>query len=154
VFTVALPLRRAPTPHPATPHEPDDASPRGVLARQVLVVDDDEAYRHVLSAMLQGIADHVLEARNGAEALDILARTVPNLVLLDLRMPGIDGAQVLARIAEEPAFRDVPVVVTTSARLDSTVLERTALARAVVPKASLTPHTLRELVAAHAGGTS
>lgn len=153
VFTVSLPLRPVPPPHPTKPHEPGDVSPRGIVARQVLVVDDDEAYRHVLSTMLQGIAGHVLEARNGAEALDILARNVPNLVLLDLRMPGIDGAQVLARIAEEPAWRDLPVVVTTSARLDSTVLERTALACAVVPKASLTPHTLRELVAAHAGRT-
>ena len=151
-FTASLPLRWLPALDSTGPRHAPSRSPGGAVVPLVLVVDDDDGYRHVLRGMLQGLARRVVEARDGAEALQVLEETVPDLVFLDLRMPGLDGGDVLARMDEEPGLRDVPVVVTTSAELDSGVLERTALARAVLPKSSVTRDGVRDLLARFAGG--
>jgi signal transduction histidine kinase/CheY-like chemotaxis protein len=76
----------------------------------VLLADDDAAFRQVLRDMLTPMADHVVEAGNGRQALAILAETPVDLVLADMRMPGLDGSVLLARL---PA--SVPAVIITGA---------------------------------------
>jgi signal transduction histidine kinase len=71
----------------------------------VLVADDDAGYRQVLGGLLSGIAGRVIETENGAEALEALSRNQVDLVLADLRMPGIDGQALLERLpASLPAI--------------------------------------------------
>jgi two-component system, OmpR family, KDP operon response regulator KdpE len=74
----------------------------------VLVVEDDDALRGALRASLHAREMHVLEAGTGEEALRIAATEDPDLVVLDLGLPGIDGTQVLRTLRE---WGEVPVVV-------------------------------------------
>jgi two-component system, OmpR family, phosphate regulon response regulator PhoB len=75
----------------------------------VLIVDDDRALRKLLRAYLEQESISVLEAATGEEALATIARAAPSLVLLDVRLPGIDGFEVLRRLEES-----VPVILVTS----------------------------------------
>jgi CheY-like chemotaxis protein len=82
------------------------------LAR-VLVVDDDPDALPLLTRMLQ-IYDPALEvvtASNGQQALDMLRSTQPDLMLLDILLPDLDGRQVLTIKGQEEAIRDIPVIV-------------------------------------------
>jgi signal transduction histidine kinase/CheY-like chemotaxis protein len=76
----------------------------------VLLADDDAAFRQVLRGLLTGMADRLLEAENGGQALALLAENPVDLVLADMRMPGLDGAALLARL---PA--SVPAIIITGA---------------------------------------
>ena len=76
----------------------------------VLLADDDAAFRGVLRGLLDGLADRVLEAGDGREALALLATDPVDLVLADMRMPGMDGSTLLARL---PAA--VPAIIVTGA---------------------------------------
>jgi signal transduction histidine kinase/CheY-like chemotaxis protein len=76
----------------------------------VVLADDDAAFRQVLRGMLTGIADRLIEAENGSQALAILAENPVDLVLADMRMPGLDGAALLAKL---PA--SVPAIIITGA---------------------------------------
>jgi CheY-like chemotaxis protein len=64
----------------------------------VVVADDDAAFRRVLTAMLAGIADRLIEAADGAEALAAVTAASPDLILADLQMPGVDGKVLLERL--------------------------------------------------------
>jgi len=76
----------------------------------VLLADDDAAFRGVLKSLLSGLANQVIEAENGTQALSLLAANRVDLVLTDLRMPGLDGTALLARL---PA--PLPAIVVTGA---------------------------------------
>lgn len=76
--------------------------------RRVLIVDDEDYVRCVLSEFLKSRDFIVSEARNGLEALDIFSRDVPGAVLLDIRMPGMDGMEVLSKLMEKDPT--VPVI--------------------------------------------
>jgi signal transduction histidine kinase/CheY-like chemotaxis protein len=76
----------------------------------VLLADDDAAFRGILKGLLSGLADQVIEAENGTRALSLIAANPVDLVLTDLRMPGLDGSTLLARL---PA--PVPAIVVTGA---------------------------------------
>ena len=76
----------------------------------VLLADDDAAFRGVLRGLLDGLADRVLEAGDGREALALLAAGPVDLVLADMRMPGMDGTALLARLPVS-----VPAIVVTGA---------------------------------------
>jgi signal transduction histidine kinase len=76
----------------------------------VLLADDDAEFRGVLSGLLDDLADRVLEAGDGREALALLAADPVDLVLADMRMPGMDGSALLARLPAE-----VPAIIVTGA---------------------------------------
>ena len=80
----------------------------------VLVVDDDEMSRQVLDNLLKQENYTALFAKNGVEALDIAARIAPDVVLLDILMPQLDGFEVCRQMRSNPALRHVPIVVLTS----------------------------------------
>jgi signal transduction histidine kinase len=76
----------------------------------VVLADDDAAFRQVLKGLLAGMADRLVEATNGRQALAIVTESPVDLVLADMRMPGLDGAALLARL---PA--SVPAIIITGA---------------------------------------
>jgi DNA-binding response OmpR family regulator len=88
---------------------------RGEARGRILVVDDIEDNRTILTRHLVKQAYEVDQARDGAEALEMAGRGSYDLVLLDVRMPGIDGYHVLERIKSDPATRDLPVVMISAA---------------------------------------
>lgn len=98
---------------------------RGKRTPRILIVDDDSRMVRLLSQMVRGVVRHarVLHALEGGSALDLMQQTVPDLVILDLLMPVVDGYEVLAAMRREDALRDVPVVVVTARGTeDDTVL--------------------------------
>lgn len=80
---------------------------------RILVVDDDDAIRFVACETLQDAGFHVIEASNGQEALQLFSIHKPDLVLLDLVMPLIDGYQVCKRIRGMPGNEHLPIMIMT-----------------------------------------
>ncbi len=81
---------------------------------KILVVDDNPDSRHLLRAILRRSCESVLEARQGREALDVITHAEPDLVLLDLEMPVMDGFAVLSQLRQNPRFAALPVVAVTA----------------------------------------
>jgi CheY-like chemotaxis protein len=81
----------------------------------VLVVEDEEPIRTAIALVLEHAGYHVLTAGDGAEALDRLEQEWPSLILLDMRMPGMDG-WTFAQELRTRHTRSVPIVVVTAAR--------------------------------------
>jgi CheY-like chemotaxis protein len=86
----------------------------------VAIVDDDENTRDVFRTILEHNGMHVVEAVDGERGLDMVRREHPDLVLLDLGLPGIDGQTVARRLKADPATADVPIIVVTAAAEDDT----------------------------------
>ncbi len=84
---------------------------------QILLVEDDEPTRTLIGRTLRDDGWTVTEARDGRVGLDLLDQVEPDLVLLDLMMPNMDGFEFLRRLRNQPAWRDVPVVVVTAKEL-------------------------------------
>ncbi len=122
-------------------------APAAVPARSVLVVDDDEGFRTALRGMLQGLSHRVSEASGGEEALTMMAASRPDVVFLDLRMPDLDGAGVVARMATEPHLRDVPVVIVTSVDLGIDVRANVGRAHVLLAKAEVTHERVEAVLA-------
>ena len=92
---------------------------------RVVLADDQALVRAGFRALLdaeEGI-DVVGEAADGAEAVALARRLVPELVLMDIRMPGMDGLEATRRISQDPALSAVKVVVLTTFQLDEYVFE-------------------------------
>jgi len=82
--------------------------------RKLLVIDDDPAFRDSLAETLRDLGHHVVEAADGEDGLARFDAARPDLVFLDLRMPGMDGLAVLKRLRGDAAGPPVPVVVLTA----------------------------------------
>ena len=80
----------------------------------ILVVDDDDQTRHLLRRSVEKAGFPVLEARDGREALEHIDDVVPQLILLDLIMPRMNGFEFLAALREREFPRPVPIVVITA----------------------------------------
>jgi signal transduction histidine kinase/CheY-like chemotaxis protein len=91
---------------------------------RVLLVEDDAVQRERMRGWLEGPQWAVREAANGREALDRLQQGKPDVILLDLMMPEMDGFAVVAALQKEPAWRDIPVIVITALDLDAKDRER------------------------------
>jgi CheY-like chemotaxis protein len=90
------------------------ASPREPRRRTVLVVDDEEANRQLMSALLSALGLKVLTARDGPTGLSMLAEGGIDLVLLDVMMPGMDGMEVCRRVRQELRLTELFVVFVTA----------------------------------------
>jgi adenylate cyclase len=118
----------------------------------VLVVEDDEGQRQAIRGILDARGWTVKEAANGRLALEALASGVPDVILLDLMMPEMDGFQVVAALQADPAWRDIPVVVVTA--LDISAEDRQRLNRGVehiVSKNAASPADLMARIGALMG---
>src|SRR5690349_6968376 len=93
---------------------------------RILLVDDEPAVRELLRITFEGAHVSVAEAGSGEEALAEIARELPDAVVLDLRMPGIDGADLCRRLRRDGRTRGLPIVVLSGA--DAADLERARLA--------------------------
>lgn len=108
-FTLRLPRMVDETRSDETEREPP---PKG--ADSVLVVDDDDDVREIVQLGLTGAGYRVRGAANGVEALDALATEVPDLVLLDMMMPVMNGPEFLAAVRADPRYRALPVLIVTA----------------------------------------
>ena len=81
--------------------------------KTIAVVEDNADNRLLLQAILDGLYQ-VVEYENGVDALDGLSATLPDLVLLDISLPGMDGNEILARIRGDDRLRRLPVIALTA----------------------------------------
>ena len=81
---------------------------------RIFLVDDTQANLNLLQALLEPEGYLVSVAPNGEFALRIVGRVNPDLILLDVQMPGIDGFEVCRRLKEDPRTRDIPVIFITA----------------------------------------
>ncbi|HET7471127.1 MAG TPA: type II/IV secretion system protein [Gemmatimonadales bacterium] len=123
----ATPAAPPPAPAPAFPSldfmdmelvdEPGGTS-AGIGARgrgtKVLLVEDEDQLRRVMKDLLEREGYVVSEARDGIQALDQVDRYAPDIIVLDLNLPGIDGYSVLQQLRSRPATRTIPVMVLTA----------------------------------------
>jgi signal transduction histidine kinase/CheY-like chemotaxis protein len=86
---------------------------------RLLLVEDDAVQRERMRGWLEGSEWSVQEAENGREALNRIQESKPDVILLDLMMPEMDGFAVVAALQKEAGWRDIPVIVITSLDLDA-----------------------------------
>lgn len=119
----------------------------------VLVVDDTDTARDVVERILRFHGVNAFGARNGFEALSLLDQIHPDLVLLDVSMPEMDGLTVLARMREDPRWHDTPVVMMTAINDAESVGKAFRLgACEYLVKADFTVPKMLEVVQRHAHG--
>jgi CheY-like chemotaxis protein len=105
------------------------------VSRRILVVDDDPRLLHVVSMYLSIEGYDVDTAPNGEEGLQHLEAQRPDLVILDVMMPGIDGLEACRRIKSNPETRQIPVVLFTAlSRTDDVESGRAAGANRFINK--------------------
>src|SRR5213596_1466448 len=118
----AQPPPGAPAPAPLTAHfelleeppAPRRSGPHGEIAVKVLLVDDEDSLRKVMRDLLERDGYAVTEARDGVQALDQVDRVGPDIIVLDLNLPGLDGYGVLSHLRSRPATANIPVIVLTA----------------------------------------
>jgi DNA-binding response OmpR family regulator len=80
------------------------------LSKSVLVVDDEAMTRDLLRLMLKGTGFTIYEAEDGFQALEQVAAHKPDIVILDVMMPGLDGLGVCRKIRSQPETADLPII--------------------------------------------
>src|SRR5215469_11103687 len=83
------------------------------MAAVAVVVDDSMVIRHTICRFLEDRGFAVESASNGIEALEILSRVVPALVITDMQMPAMGGSELITAIKNEPSTARVPIVIVT-----------------------------------------
>jgi CheY-like chemotaxis protein len=84
------------------------------MPAKVLVCDNEETLRRLVRAALDGSAYEIAEARDGDESVELARRLEPDLIVLDIMMPGRSGVDVLGELRRDPRFRETPVVMLTA----------------------------------------
>ncbi len=121
-----------------------------VRRTRVLLVEDDPMQRERIRSWLEPQQWQISEAENGRVALDRLADDVPDIILLDLMMPEMDGFQLITALQERPAWRGIPVIVITA--LDLSAADRARLnsgVEGILLKDTFDPAQLVATVRAH-----
>jgi two-component system cell cycle response regulator DivK len=114
------------------------------MTKRILVVEDEEDNRQILRDLLATSGYEMVEAKDGEQALAAVDQHRPDLILMDIQLPIMDGYEATRRIRANPANKRIPIIAVTSYALSGN--ERIALAAgcdAYVPK----PYSPRELLA-------
>ena len=98
----------------ATPPVPVPAATRAEAQVSALVVDDSITMRRVTQRLLERRGVRVLTARDGLDALEVLQEHTPDILLLDIEMPRMDGYQLAKHVRNDPRMRDLPIIMITS----------------------------------------
>lgn len=82
--------------------------------KKILVVDDSPTERHVLTELLSKNGFHIITAESGEQAVAVAKEQLPDLILMDVVMPGMNGFQATRSIARDPATQHIPVIMCTT----------------------------------------
>ncbi len=84
------------------------------MSKRILAVDDQEDNRRILHDLLTSAGYEVIAATTGEDAVAVAEAQVPDLILMDIQLPGIDGYEATRRIKANPRLRQIPLIVVTS----------------------------------------
>jgi len=84
------------------------------MTKRILVVEDQEDNRQIIRDMFAGTNYEIIEVENGEEALAAVAKQRPDLILMDVQLPIMDGYEATRRIRADPALRSIPIIAVTS----------------------------------------
>lgn len=110
-------MSRTPSVDPltsATDPSAEGAEPIDLSQASILLVDDNLQNLELIQAYLESLPCRVLVAHDGVEAMDLVARHVPDLILLDVMMPRMSGFEVCRRVKSNPATRQIVVIMVTA----------------------------------------
>ena len=92
--------------------------------KRILIVEDNADSRELLALLLRRAGYDVTEAATGLEAIDQTHAVRPDLIIMDLGLPGITGDEATARLKADPSTRDIPVIVNTAFNKGAAIVER------------------------------
>lgn len=95
------------------------------MPRRILVVDDEPDILRIVTFRLKKLGYEIITAVNGQEALDLIKEKRPDLILLDLRLPVIDGYEVCKRLKTDEEFKQIPIILLTASSAGK-ISERTS----------------------------
>ena len=96
----------------------------GNTAKKILVVDSNDTFRESLRTFISRLGYEVFEATTGQEAIDRACSIYPDLILMDVRLPGMNGDEVTARLKRNQSTRHIPVVIDTAWSMACNIEER------------------------------
>lgn len=105
------------------------------MKQQILVADDSADIRQIVARLVSTEGWQVLEAASGVEAVQLARRHRPDLIIMDLNLPGMDGLEVVRQLRADPALDDVPIIAVTAYAFAATShLARSAGCQSVIFK--------------------
>ena len=113
------------------------------MSKRILVVEDQPDNRQIIRDMLADTGYEIAEAENGEEALAAIAKARPDLILMDIQLPVMDGYAATRRIKTDPALKSIPIIAVTSYVSGEEKKAREAGCDDYVPK----PYSPRQLLA-------
>jgi two-component system cell cycle response regulator DivK len=114
------------------------------MSKRILVVEDQEDNRQIIRDLLSATDYEIMEAETGEAALEAVAKQRPDLILMDIQLPGIDGYETTRRIKADPALQSITIIAVTSYALSGEEQKaRAAGCDEYVPK----PYSPRQLLA-------
>ncbi len=84
------------------------------MKTKVLVIEDNEQNLYLVTFIMEKNGYQVIQARNGIEGIEKAVHEKPDLVILDIQLPGMDGYEVARRLKENPEIRHIPIIAVTS----------------------------------------
>jgi len=126
-----------------------------IMGKRVLVVDDDRVIQQLLEVNLELEGYEVVaSASDGKEALEQIAKLKPDIVILDIMMPKMDGLEVCRRLREDPATAKIPVVLLSARAQDLDIREGLDIGASAYLTKPFDPVELLEVVGRLTSGTS
>jgi len=97
------------------------------MKKRILICEDEPDMRNILKSMVESADYEVLEAEDGEKGVDVAFQKIPDLILLDLKMPKMDGFEVLEKLKYNPATQNIPVIILSNLDQEQDISKAKAL---------------------------
>ena len=104
------------------------------MAKRILVIDDESDMLNLIRYTLEHVGYEVTTCDNGRDAWDALLKTKPDLLLLDVMLPGVDGYSLQLKISQDDATKNVPIIVLTALEPSKTLFQKFSQVRGFMTK--------------------
>lgn len=111
--------------------------------KKILVVDDEREILELIHLVLEQAGYQAVSCDSGRQAWDVVQREKPDLIILDVMLPGIDGYSLQTRLSQEESTQNIPIIVLTALEPSKTLFKKFSQVKAFIPK----PFKKEELLA-------